>query len=98
MALVSGQAQYGTRSGSANPGQCHDAFQLVWKYPVVLTQDNLRRTVQVTGSRIVAEPGPLAQSRIGLRTSETADIGKAPDKTLVKRNHGGNLGLLQHNF
>ena len=64
----------------------------------MLTQDDLRRTMQVAGSRVVAKPGPVAQYRIGLRTSETADIGKAPDKPLVKRNHGDNLGLLQHDF
>src|SRR5450756_2399341 len=68
------------------------------KHAAVVLLHQLCRALQIARTRVIAEPAPQPQHLILRRAGERGDIGEAPEKTAVIRNHRTYLGLLQHDF
>lgn len=84
--------------GSPDAGQRDHLIKPIWKAAAMLTPDDLGRPVQVPGAGVIPKPGPMIEDRIKFCACQSLDIRKALDETLVVRNHGGDLGLLEHDL
>ena len=61
--------------------------------------DNLlRRVLQISRARVIAQAAPQPQHLVLGRAGERGDVGEALQKSGVKRYHRRNLGLLQHDL
>src|SRR5262249_41412697 len=60
--------------------------------------DRARRCVQMMRAPIIAETAPVLERAVDRRFRERAHVGKARNETLVVRNDGRDLSLLQHDL
>src|SRR4051812_44569116 len=64
----------------------------------MLGGDDLRATMQVACTAVVAESAPQRKDVVERRLREPEDVGKSLEKALVVAEHGGDLRLLQHDL
>src|SRR5262249_60174321 len=98
MTLTAAQRENRAGRRAADSRQRDDVGKRERKLAPVLLADALRRAVQVSRTRVVAETRPQVQHFIERARGERAYVGKALHEALVKRNYRGNLGLLQHDL
>ena len=86
------------RRRASDAGQARDVGERFRKLPGVPLDHELRGAVQVTGTRVVAEPAPQTQDVVLARGGEAGDVGKPGPEALVVRDDGRDLRLLQHDL
>ncbi len=96
--LMEHQGADGGGGGTAYAGQCEDIVEVIWKFSVMPLHDELRRTVQIARTRVVAQPAPVRQHVVLARRCERGNIRETCYEALVIRDDGGDLGLLQHDL
>ena len=64
----------------------------------MLGHDELRGAVEIAGARVVTEARPEVQHFIKRRGRQRGGVGKALDEAVEIPDHGGDLGLLQHDL
>ncbi len=77
-------------------GQCAQPLDGTRKR--ALRRHCLRAGVQIPAARIIAKPGPQPQHRIQGCRAQRLDGGIRSEEFRVIRDHGGDLGLLQHDL
>ena len=97
-ALVKGKG--GNRGGraSAHAAQRFQGLALRRKYAAKIMHHLLGGFVQIAGAAVVAQARPQIEHIILRRGGQRGHIGKAGDKARIIIEHGGHLGLLQHDF
>ena len=86
------------RRGAADAGQRVQIVERRGQLAAVLGDDAARRAPEVASARVIAEAGPERQHVVERHGRERRDRRKAPHETLVERNHGADLRLLQHDL
>ncbi|MNH27270.1 hypothetical protein D3C79_873740 [compost metagenome] len=98
MGLTEREGEHGTGGGAPYPGQGHHLFKSLRKQAAVQITDLLRRLVQVAGTGVVTEPGPVVQHLVDGGVGQRQHIGEAGHEALIVGDDGGDLGLLQHDL
>ena len=80
------------------PGSAVSCLDVRGNSPPCRVDQRLRAGVQMPRPRVVPEPGPQMQHLIERRRCEGVERGKARHEALEIRNHGRDLGLLQHHL
>jgi hypothetical protein len=96
--LVHGQCSDRSGGRSTNARQGFKLFLGAGHLPGVVVLDNLRGSMQVARSGIVAKPRPMMQHIIYGRFGQSRNVREPLHKALVVPNYRRYLGLLQHNF
>ena len=98
MALIEGKRQNRAGGRAADTGQAHDAFNVTWKFPAVVSDDLARGFVQVARAGVVAQAAPEVQHTVRPGARQRTHVGEAFGETFEVGDDGGHLGLLQHDL
>ena len=88
----------GIRGVATDPRQRADGGRRVRKMPAMFFRDRDRCGPQISRARIVAEPLPGVENVIFRSRGKCCDVGKPPQPFIIIRDHGGDLGLLEHDL
>ena len=97
-ALRKTKCRDGPRGGSADAGQSRQLVRSTRKSPAVLCNNLLSTTVQIAGTRVIAEPTPKAHYLVLTGRRQSCDIWKPREETRVIVEDSGHLRLLQHDL
>lgn len=97
-AQVHAEAGNGAGGGAADAGQAGERIDVGGKFAGKFLHHLLRGLVQVARARVIAEAGPVMQHVIHRRTRQRLHVRKTLHEAFEVRNHGADLGLLQHDF
>jgi hypothetical protein len=93
--LIEGECRNRVRSVTPDSGQLADLIDVPWKLPASYC---FRGRMQVAGARVVTEPLPRVQDFRFRGRGQAAEIRKAIQPSIIVRNDGRDLRLLQHHF
>jgi len=97
-ALAVGERRDRRGGGAADARQRGDAFGGGRKAAVPVAHDFLRAAMQVAGAGVITQPGPVRHHVFLGGRGQRRHVRKALQEALVIRDHGGDLGLLQHDL
>jgi hypothetical protein len=90
----------GNRGGgrAADAGQVGQQCRVAGKDATVFVGHPFGAGVQVAGTGVVTQAGPVRHDVFGRRLGQRDDVGKAFQEARVVTEHGGHLGLLEHDL
>ena len=95
-----GETKCGNRScgGATDSRQLRQEFSGRRENPAVLSNNQLRAPMQISGTTVITQAAPEAQHLVLRSAGKCAHIRESFQKTCVVTQHGAHLGLLQHDF
>lgn len=95
--VVSQRADRGG-GGAPDAGQFEYLLVLARKFAAIFLHDDTRSRMQVTSACVVAESAPVREHLLFVRGGKCGDGRERGYETLVIRDDGSDLRLLQHDF
>ena len=97
-AAAEGEGGNGGGGAAADAGEFFQFAAFGGETAAKVAADLRRGFVQVAGAAVVTQSGPQPQHFVFGRGGQAGDIGKGAAESRVVVEHGGDLGLLQHDF
>ena len=97
-ALVEGEGGDGGGGTAADAAQAFELQTAAGKLPAELFDHLAGGFVQIARAAVIAQARPQAEHGFLFGGGQCGNIGEGSDKTRVVVEHGGDLGLLQHDF
>ena len=94
--LIESKCRECVRCIATNTGQVANRPDVTGQNPTVPILHNLGRGMEIASAIVIAEPLPGVQDIILRGARKRTEIGESTEPFIIMRDHGGDLGLLEH--